>query len=180
MGVVVRMDNGRETTLKGNNDSGWSSDGVVLLLVRRQNGDMVEWWGEWPRLRWPFYSSAGWEWGCLRRVAGGGGVDSMLQFWLERGVDGTKRCQKMKWMQQTHLGSMGMKRDMSWRCGGISRVRSHRGGEREETTTVGLTRILLGQKMKKIHAVNSVASNGWWKFKATMSFFFLKIYASEI
>jgi hypothetical protein len=46
MGVVVRMDNGRETTLKGNNDSGWSSDGVVLLLVRRQNGDMVEWWGE--------------------------------------------------------------------------------------------------------------------------------------
>jgi hypothetical protein len=28
--------------VKGNNDSGWSFDGVVLWLVRRQNGDVVE------------------------------------------------------------------------------------------------------------------------------------------
>jgi hypothetical protein len=37
--------------------------------------------------------------------------------------------------------------------------RCHRGGEREKMTLVGLTRILLDKKMKKIHAVNSPASN---------------------
>jgi hypothetical protein len=31
-------------------------------------------------------------------------------------------------------------------------------GEREETTAIGLTRILPGQKIKKIHAVYSVAT----------------------
>jgi hypothetical protein len=46
MGVVVQRDNGRETAVKGNNDDGWSSDDVVLWLVRRQNRDTVEWWGE--------------------------------------------------------------------------------------------------------------------------------------
>jgi hypothetical protein len=46
MGVVVQRDNGRETAVKGNNDGGWSSDDVVLWLVRRQNRDTVEWWGE--------------------------------------------------------------------------------------------------------------------------------------
>jgi hypothetical protein len=69
--------------VKGNDDGGWSFDSVVLWLVRRQNGDAVEWWGEWPRLRYPFYSE------------GGSRADSMLQFWLERGGDGTKHCQKM-------------------------------------------------------------------------------------
>jgi hypothetical protein len=44
------------------------------------------------------------------------------------------------------------------------------GKGKEETTPVGLTRILLGQKMKKIHAVDSVATNGRWRFKATISF----------
>jgi hypothetical protein len=34
------------------------------------------------------------------------------------------------------------------------------GRESEETTSVGLTRILLGQKMKIIHVVDSVATNG--------------------
>jgi hypothetical protein len=36
----------------------------------------------------------------------------------------------------------------------------HQGGEREETTPVGLPRILLSQKMNKIHAVDSVGLNG--------------------
>jgi hypothetical protein len=39
------------TTVKGNNGDEWSFDGVMLWLGRRQNGDTVEWWGEWPRLR---------------------------------------------------------------------------------------------------------------------------------
>jgi hypothetical protein len=41
----VRRDDGREIAVKGYNGSGWSSDGVVLWLGRRQNGDVVEWWG---------------------------------------------------------------------------------------------------------------------------------------
>jgi hypothetical protein len=46
MGVVVRRDDGCETTVKGNDGGGWSFDGVVLWLERRQNGDVVEWWGD--------------------------------------------------------------------------------------------------------------------------------------
>jgi hypothetical protein len=38
--------------------------------------------------------------------------------------------------------------------------RRHRGGETEETTPVGMTQILLGQKMKKINVVNSATTNG--------------------
>jgi hypothetical protein len=44
--VVVRRDNEHETTVKGNDNDEWSSDGVVLWLGRRQNKDVVEWWGE--------------------------------------------------------------------------------------------------------------------------------------
>jgi hypothetical protein len=37
--------------VKGNDGNGWNFDDVVLWLGRRQNGDVVEWWREWPRLR---------------------------------------------------------------------------------------------------------------------------------
>jgi hypothetical protein len=37
VGVIVRRDNWRETTVKGNDDVKWSSDGVVIWLRRRQN-----------------------------------------------------------------------------------------------------------------------------------------------
>jgi hypothetical protein len=43
------------------------------------------------------------------------------------------------------------------------------GRETEETTPVGLTWILLDQKIKKIHAVDSVIINRQWRFKATMN-----------
>jgi hypothetical protein len=39
----VRRDDGHGTTVKGNNGGGWSSDGVMLWLERRQNGNTVEW-----------------------------------------------------------------------------------------------------------------------------------------
>jgi hypothetical protein len=51
MGVLIWRDDGRGMAVKGNDDGGWSSDGVMLYLGRRQNGDAVEWCGEWPRLR---------------------------------------------------------------------------------------------------------------------------------
>jgi hypothetical protein len=35
-----------------------------------------------------------------------------------------------------------------------------RGGERGERTSVGLTRILLCQKMEKVYVVNSAGTNG--------------------
>jgi hypothetical protein len=42
VGVVVRRDDGRGIAVNGNASGGWSSDGVVLWLERRQNGDAVE------------------------------------------------------------------------------------------------------------------------------------------
>jgi hypothetical protein len=47
----------------------------------------------------------------MRRVVRGGGTDSMLQFQLKRIGDGMKHCQKIKWRQRAHLGSMRKKRD---------------------------------------------------------------------
>jgi hypothetical protein len=47
----VRRDDERGTTVKGNDDGGCSSDGVVLWIGRRQNKDALEWWREWLRLR---------------------------------------------------------------------------------------------------------------------------------
>jgi hypothetical protein len=47
----VWRDDERETAVKGNDDDGWSFDGVVLWLGRRQNRDAVEWYGEWLKLR---------------------------------------------------------------------------------------------------------------------------------
>jgi hypothetical protein len=91
-------------------------------------------------------------------VAGGGDANSMFRFRLERGDDGTKRCQKMKRRQRAHLGSMGRKRDTVWRR--RPEERRHRGGERKETAPVGQTQILLDQKMKKIHALDSATTNG--------------------
>jgi hypothetical protein len=78
--IVIRRDDERVTTVKGHDGDGWSFDNVMV----------------WSNLRWPFYNSGGWESGCPRRVAGGGGADSMLQFWFERGDDGTKHYRKMK------------------------------------------------------------------------------------
>jgi hypothetical protein len=61
--------------------------------------------------------------GGPERVACGGGVDSMLQFRLERGGDRTKRCWKMNRRQRARLGSIGRKCDtMRW-CDDVDRSR---------------------------------------------------------
>jgi hypothetical protein len=36
----VQRDDGHGTMMKGNDDGGYSSNGVVLWLARRQNGDV--------------------------------------------------------------------------------------------------------------------------------------------
>jgi hypothetical protein len=95
-------------------------------------------------------------------VADDDGVDSMLRFQLERGVNETKCCRKMKQSQRTRLSSMGRNSDMArWRDDVDPKERRHRGGEREETTSIGLTQILLSGKMIKIHTVDSAAINIW-------------------
>jgi hypothetical protein len=57
-------------------------------------------------------------------AAGDGGVDSMLQFWLERGDNGMKHCRKMKRWQRARLGPMGRKRRQRARLGSMERKRN--------------------------------------------------------
>jgi hypothetical protein len=45
VGVIVQRDDERGTVVKENNGDGWSSDDIVFWLGRRQNGDVVKWWG---------------------------------------------------------------------------------------------------------------------------------------
>jgi hypothetical protein len=46
----VRRDDGCRPTVKGNDNDGWSFDGVVLRVWGRKNEMEGEWWGEWVRL----------------------------------------------------------------------------------------------------------------------------------
>jgi hypothetical protein len=60
----------------------------------------------------------------------------------------------MKQRQRAHLTSMGWKRNTVRKRGDTQdRVKS------DETTSVGLTRILLDQKIKKIHSIDSTVIN---------------------
>jgi hypothetical protein len=93
-------------------------------------------------------------------VADGGGVDSKLKSWLERGDDEMKRCLKMKWWQQARLGSMGKKRDthdgVATSAGGEVATERGKVGDDNSWANVNLT----GQKMIKIHTVHSATTNG--------------------
>jgi hypothetical protein len=57
------------------------------------------------------------------------------------------------------MASMRRKYDMVQRRRPEEKHR--RGGEREEMTPIEFMRILLGQKIKKIHVIDSAATNGW-------------------
>jgi hypothetical protein len=61
--------------------------------------------------------------------------------------NGMNHYRKMKQRQRAHLGSMGRKRDTMWQRDNIGQWRGDTGEEkREETMSIGLTRILLSQK----------------------------------
>jgi hypothetical protein len=49
--------------------------------------------------------------------------------------------------------------------GGEVTIRREKEGDNTSWTNTNLT----GPKMKKIHVVDSVGTNGWWRFKAAMS-----------
>jgi hypothetical protein len=62
-----------------------------------------------------FYSNGRWESDVSERVADSSGVNSMLQFYLERGDGRTNHFYKMKQRQRARLDSMGKKRGTSRR-----------------------------------------------------------------
>jgi hypothetical protein len=72
-------------------------------------------------------------------VAGGSGADSMLRFRLKRRGNRMKHYRKMKQRQRARPNYIERKCDMVRCCGDIGQRRRHWGGEREETTSVGLT-----------------------------------------
>jgi hypothetical protein len=93
-------------------------------------------WVEWPRFRWPFYSSGEWKSCGLGRMADGGGANLMLRFRLEMGGNGIKHYRKTKRRPWAHFDSMERKCDTTQHCGDVDQ---RRGGAREETMPVGLT-----------------------------------------
>jgi hypothetical protein len=69
---------------------------------------------------------------------GGGGVNSILQFRLEKGDDATKHCQKMKRRQRTHLDSMRKNRDTVRWSGDVGQMRDDiREGKRRSQHQLG-------------------------------------------
>jgi hypothetical protein len=80
-----------------------------------------------------FYRSGGFESDGLGRVACGGGADSLPKDEVE--------AESSSWLN----GNKARYGAVAWRR--QPEERQHRGGKREETTLVGLMRILLGQKM---------------------------------
>jgi hypothetical protein len=118
--AIVWRDDESETTMKGSDGSGWSSDSVVFWLGRRQNRDTIEWLGEWPMLRWPFYNSGWWMLGYLRRVPGDGGANSMLWFRFERGqVEAMGWSVDGRWSEGNELILALWDGSVTWRGGVI-------------------------------------------------------------
>jgi hypothetical protein len=151
MDVVVRMDNRRGTAVKGNNGGGWSSDAVVLSLVRRQNGGVIEWWREWPRLRWHFHNSGGWM-GVRQSKEGG-------QRWWCR-FNTSVLARERRWHDEVLPKDETEAVSLSWLHGkemwhGVvvwwrqSEDRCHQGRERDEMMTIRPMQILLGRKWGK-------------------------------
>jgi hypothetical protein len=63
-------------------------------------------------LKRPFNSSGGCESDGPRSMTDVGGVDLMLQFWLESECDGMKHRRKLKRRQRAHIDSVVRKYDM--------------------------------------------------------------------
>jgi hypothetical protein len=145
----MRRDDGRETTVKENDSNGWSSDGVVLWLGRRQNG--------------------GWESDGSGRVACSGGADLMLQFRLEIECNGIKRCRKMKRRQRSYLGSMRRKCDMTRQHDDVNQRRGDTGdGKGMRRLQLGWHKSYWAKKWRKfMRSIQLVQKDGgdlnqWW------------------
>jgi hypothetical protein len=143
MGVIVRRDDGHETSVKGNDCDGWSSDGMVLWLVRRQNRDPIEWWRGWPRLRWFFYSSGGGS----RAVRGGwsAAVVQIQCFSFDSRGETTWQRVIERWNRGSELilspweGSVTRRSSVATSAGGEAVPRKEKGGDDTYCADVNLT-----------------------------------------
>jgi hypothetical protein len=149
-------------------DSGWSSDGVALWLGRRQNGDVVESWGEWPKLRWPFIAVEGESraiWGGWAAVV----VQIQCSSFGSRG-EATGWSITGRWSGGNELilapyeGSVTRRDGVTTSASGEAVPGRGKGVDNTYWTDMNLT----GQKMKKIHAVDSISTNWRWRFNTTM------------
>jgi hypothetical protein len=123
MGVVVRRNDRYETTVKGNDNGGWTSDGVILWLERRQNGDAGGWWGRVANIEMIFL----YQWRVRVGQSGEGSLRWCCGFNASASIRGEATGQsvarKMNRRQRAHLGSMGRKRDMMRQCDDVGRRR---------------------------------------------------------
>jgi hypothetical protein len=152
----VRRDNEHRIAVKENNGGGWSSNGVVVWLGRRQNEDVIEWWREW----------LGWDDIFISVEGGSRAVRGVWSATVVRGEalpEDEAKAANSSWLH----GKEAWHGASAWRR--RPEVRRHRGGERKETTSIGLMWILMDQKIKKIHTVNSTDTNGRWRFKTMLS-----------
>jgi hypothetical protein len=160
VGVIVRRDNWCETTVKGNDDVKWSSDGVVIWLRRRQNWDATEWWEECPRLRDDLSITLEGESRAVRAdsLRGWYEFNASVLAWEER-----QRGEELLKDETDAVGSSwlnGKKVCTVRQCDDVDQRRGSIKEKRDEMTLVRLTWILLYRKMKKIHAVDSGGING--------------------
>jgi hypothetical protein len=145
MGVVVWRDDGCETAVKGNDGSGWSSDGIVLWLARRQNGDTIECWGRVDKVKMIFFITVE---GVSRAVQGGWAAVVVRIQCLGFGSKGEAMGWSIagRWSGGIELvltlweGSMTQ--HMALSAGGEVAL----GRGMEKTISIGLTWILLDQK----------------------------------
>jgi hypothetical protein len=159
MGVIVWRDDGHGTIIKGNDGIGWSSDGMVLWLGRRQmetrlsGGDSGQGWhdlfmtveGVSPAVR------GGWLAAVVQIQCFSFGWRGEATWWSIVG----------RWSGGNNLILAAWEGSVTRHNGVVTSVR----GDDVSWADVNLT----GPKMKKINVVDSAAINGWWRFKAIMS-----------
>jgi hypothetical protein len=105
-----------------------------------------------------------WESGWSRRVADNGGMNSMFQFWLERGGNIVVR-----WSGPNELVLAPMRRKCDTAWWHWLEQRQHQRGKKEGDSVSWTDAIFTGLKIKKIHVIDLFVINGRWRFKTMMS-----------
>jgi hypothetical protein len=144
MGVIVRRDDGHGMEVKGKDGGGWSSDDVVLWLGRRQNRDAVEWWEEWPKLRWPFIVVEGGSQAVRRGCPAA--VMQIQCFGFGSSGEVTEWSIAGRWSGDSELVLAPWVGSMTW-CGGVATLARgeaalgrEKGGDNASWADVNLTR----------------------------------------
>jgi hypothetical protein len=162
--IVIHRDNEYGAAVKGNDDDGWNSNGIVLLLERRQNGGESS--QDWDELFIVVESMSQAIWGGWPAV-----VVQIQCFNFDSRGEATERSVAERW----NKGSELVLAPCEWsatRCGGVTMlVRGEVAPEKEKgwDNASWADANITGLKIKKSHTVDSAATNGRWRFKVTMS-----------